>query len=56
MHMFSKTALLAIAVCAFTAAGAQAQQATEINLSYKDKKFDPGRDQRVPPIRRLSSS
>jgi hypothetical protein len=41
-RMFSKTALLAIAVCAFTAAGARAQQATEINLSYKDKKFHPG--------------
>jgi len=41
MRMFSKTALMAIAVCAFTAAGAHAQQATEIQLSYKDKKFDP---------------
>jgi plastocyanin len=39
--MFSRTALLAAAVCAFAAAGAQAQQATEIQLSYKDKKFDP---------------
>ena len=41
MRMFSKTAFIAIAVCAFTAAGAQAQTATEIQLSYKDKKFDP---------------
>jgi hypothetical protein len=40
MRMFSRTAFIAIAVCAFTA-GAQAQQATEIQLSYKDKKFDP---------------
>jgi plastocyanin len=40
-RMISTTALLAFAVCAFTAAGAQAQQATEIQLSYKDKKFDP---------------
>jgi hypothetical protein len=40
-QMFSKTVLLALAVGAFTAAGAQAQQATEINLSYKDKKFHP---------------
>jgi hypothetical protein len=41
LPMFSKTVLLALAVCAFSAAGAQAQQATEIQLSYKDKKFDP---------------
>jgi hypothetical protein len=40
-RLFSKTTLLAIAVCAFTTAGAQAQQATEIQLSYKDKKFTP---------------
>jgi Cupredoxin-like domain len=40
-RMFSKTVLLALAVCALTAAGAQAQTATEIQLSYKDKKFDP---------------
>jgi plastocyanin len=40
-RMFSKTVLLALAVCAFAAAGAQAQTATEIQLSYKDKKFDP---------------
>jgi hypothetical protein len=38
--MFSNSALLAVAFCAFTAA-AQAQQATEIQLSYKDKTFDP---------------
>jgi hypothetical protein len=40
-RMFSKTVLLALAICALTAAGAQAQTATEIQLSYKDKKFDP---------------
>lgn len=39
-RIFSKTALLAIAF-AFAAATAQAQQATEIELSYKDKKFTP---------------
>jgi hypothetical protein len=39
-RMFSKSVLLAIGLCAFTVA-AQAQQATEIQLSYKDKKFDP---------------
>jgi hypothetical protein len=39
-RIFSKTALLAIAF-AFAAATAQAQQATEIQLSYKDKKFTP---------------
>jgi hypothetical protein len=39
--MFSKSAFLAAAFCAFAAAGAYAQQATEIQLSYKDKKFDP---------------
>jgi hypothetical protein len=33
--------MLGIAACLFAAAGAQAQQATEIQLSYKDKKFDP---------------
>jgi hypothetical protein len=38
--MFSKSVLLAVGLVAFTAA-AQAQQATEIQLSYKDKKFDP---------------
>ena len=38
--MFSKSALLAVGLCAFTAA-AQAQQPTEIQLNYKDKKFDP---------------
>ena len=40
MRMFYRSALLAVTVCAFTAAGAQAQQA-EIELSYKDKKFTP---------------
>ena len=40
-RMFSKTVLLALAVCALTAAGAQAQTATEIQLSYKDRKFSP---------------
>ena len=34
----SKTVLLALGL---VAAGAQAQQASEIQLSYKDKKFDP---------------
>src|SRR3954453_22690017 len=41
MRMFSRSALFAVAVCALTAAGAQAQQAAEIELSYKDKKFTP---------------
>jgi hypothetical protein len=41
LRMLSKRVLLAVAVCAFAAAGAQAQTATEIQLSYKDKKFDP---------------
>jgi Cupredoxin-like domain len=40
-RMFSKSAFLGVAFCAFAAAGAYAQQATEIQLSYKDKKFDP---------------
>jgi plastocyanin len=40
MRRFLKSALLAVAVGIFTA-GAQAQQATEIQLSYKDKKFAP---------------
>jgi hypothetical protein len=40
-RVFSKTVLLAFAVCALSTAGAQAQTATEIQLSYKDKKFDP---------------
>jgi Cupredoxin-like domain len=40
MRTFLKSAVLAVAVC-FAAAGAEAQQATEIQLSYKDKKFDP---------------
>jgi plastocyanin len=40
-RMFSRTVLLALAVCALSAAGAQAQTATEIELSYKDKKFTP---------------
>jgi len=41
MRMFLKTAFAAIALCAFTVAGANAQQATEVQLSYKDKKFTP---------------
>jgi hypothetical protein len=40
MRMFCKSAVLVIAACVFAAA-VQAQQATEIQLSYKDKKFDP---------------
>src|SRR5438128_11161764 len=40
MRMFSKSAVLGIAACVFAVA-AQAQQVTEIQLSYKDKKFDP---------------
>jgi hypothetical protein len=40
MRMFLKSAVLAVAVC-LAAAGVKAQQATEIQLSYKDKKFDP---------------
>ena len=40
MRLFSKSAVLAFVLCTFTAA-AEAQQATEIQLSYKDKKFDP---------------
>ena len=40
VRMLSRAALSAIAICIFTA-GVQAQQATEIQLSYKDKKFDP---------------
>ena len=40
-RMFLTSALFAITVCAFTTAGAQAQQATAIELSYKDKKFTP---------------
>jgi Cupredoxin-like domain len=39
-RIFSKTVFLSLAL-AFTAATAQAQQATEIQLSYKDKKFTP---------------
>jgi heme/copper-type cytochrome/quinol oxidase subunit 2 len=41
---FSKSAFIAAAFCAasaFAAGGAHAQQATEITLSYKDKKFTP---------------
>jgi hypothetical protein len=37
---FAKTVLFALAL-GVLATGAQAQQATEIQLSYKDKKFDP---------------
>src|SRR3954451_79388 len=40
MRMFSKSVLLAAGLCAVMTA-AYAQQATEIQLSYKDKKFDP---------------
>jgi Cupredoxin-like domain len=40
-RMFSKTALVVIVAGAFSAGSAQAQQAVEIQLSYKDKKFDP---------------
>jgi plastocyanin len=36
-----KAALLAAVCTASVAAVAQAQQATEIQLSYKDKKFEP---------------
>ena len=39
-RMLSRAALSAVAICFFSA-GAQAQQATEIQLSYKDKKFTP---------------
>jgi plastocyanin len=35
------TTMAALVFGALLAAGAQAQQATEIQLSYKDKKFDP---------------
>src|SRR4051812_39548099 len=38
--MFLKT-VLALAVATVMAASAQAQQPTEVQLSYKDKKFDP---------------
>jgi hypothetical protein len=41
VRMLSRTALFAVAIGGFTGALAQAQQATEIQLSYKDKKFDP---------------
>jgi plastocyanin len=40
-RMFWKTAFVVVVASAFTAISAQAQQATEIQLSYKDKKFDP---------------
>jgi hypothetical protein len=40
-RMLSKTAFLVIVIGAFAAGSAQAQKATEIQLSYKDKKFDP---------------
>ena len=42
--VFLKSAFVAAAFCAasaFAVGGAQAQQATEIALSYKDKKFTP---------------
>ena len=39
-RMLSRAALSAVAICIFSA-GAHAQQTTEIQLSYKDKKFDP---------------
>jgi heme/copper-type cytochrome/quinol oxidase subunit 2 len=42
--VFLKSAFAAAAFCAasaFAAGGAQAQQATEVALSYKDKKFTP---------------
>jgi Cupredoxin-like domain len=39
-HKLSKTVLFALALGAL-ATGVQAQQVTEIQLSYKDKKFDP---------------
>ena len=39
-RMLSRAALSAAAICIFSA-GAHAQQTTEIQLSYKDKKFDP---------------
>ena len=42
--VFSKSAFIAAAFCAasaFAIGGAHAQQATEIALSYKDKKFTP---------------
>ena len=37
----SKASLAAAALVAITAGAAIAQSATEIQLSYKDKKFDP---------------
>src|SRR3954462_11452994 len=37
----SKALLFALATGVFAAVGAQAQQTTEVQLSYKDKKFDP---------------
>jgi hypothetical protein len=42
-RVLSKTTSLAVACLApmLIVAGAQAQSATEIQLSYKDKKFDP---------------
>jgi hypothetical protein len=40
-RMFPKIAFVVIVAGAFSALSAQAQQATEIQLSYKDKKFDP---------------
>ena len=41
-RMLSKATLAAVALVAITAAvPANAQSATEIQLSYKDKKFDP---------------
>lgn len=41
-HVLSKaTSLSVIGLTSMFIAGAQAQSATEIQLSYKDKKFDP---------------
>jgi hypothetical protein len=41
VRMLSRAALFAVAIGILAAPGARAQQATEIQLSYKDKKFDP---------------
>ena len=40
-RMLSQATLAAVALIAIAAAPASAQSATEIQLSYKDKKFDP---------------
>jgi hypothetical protein len=39
-RILARAALSAVAVCIFSGS-LQAQQATEIQLSYKDKKFEP---------------